>query len=442
MHGPRRPSGPARRRTAHRRDPQSIPGAGDHRSLRVQSFRRVLRLGWARRGRRGDLHYSRDQAPPDVDQAFSTARGGQIARALEPRFLSPGPEAVARAVAHASHETNVEKLAAALGHTPRGLREALHEIGMPAPARVLLWGRLLLAGARLSSDGHTVEEVAFSLGYSASTALARAMKQHTGLTPGQVAERGGMDVVRHALFPPASGAGSALRVVAGLAALSCVALSTGCATLGLGTSGVYRAAIHDVLESPGIEQMHVGVLAVDAQTGRTHDGRRKFVPASNQKILVTAEAMSMLGSDYRFRTETWATGSASSSFLDGDLVLVGSGDPSLSDRYLESGIAALEALADSLRAAGLAYVAGSTLVARVAAPRPGGSVVRQDRHDLQRQLIVRLSGEGGRPRSRPFDPGQRIGATVLLRSCCHRRYRAVNRALIGIQIRTELNRPE
>ena len=301
----------------------------------------------------------------DVDHAFSTARGDQIARALEHRFRSPGPEAVAWAVAHASHETNVEKLAAALGHTPRGLRDALHEIGMPAPARILLWGRLLLAGARLGSDGRTVEEVAFSLGYSASTALARAMKQHTGLTPGQVSERGGMDVVRRALFPPTRGAGPVLRIVAKLAALALVSLSSGCAALGLGASGVDRGAIRDVLESPVIEQMHVGVLAVDAHTGRAlfaHNGGRKFVPASNQKILVTAAALSMLGSDYRFRTEMWATGSAEGSFLDGDLVLVGSGDPSLSGRYWESGTAALEALADSLRAAGLEYVAGSTFV--------------------------------------------------------------------------------
>ena len=174
-----------------------------------------------------------------------------------------------------------------------------------------------------------------------------------------------MDVVRHVLFPPASGARPVHRVVAKLAALALVSLRSGCAALGTGASGVDRGVIRDVLESPGIEQMHVGVLAVDAHTGRTlfaHNGRRKFVPASNQKILVTAAAMSMLGSDYRFRTEMWATGSAEGSFLDGDLVLVGSGDPSLSDRYWESGIAALEALADSLRAAGLEYVAGSTFV--------------------------------------------------------------------------------
>ena len=102
-------------------------------------------------------------------------------------------------MAHAGHQTSVEKLAAALGQTPRGLRDALHEIGLPAPARILLWGRLLLAGARLGSDKRTVEEVAFSLGYSTATSLARAMKKHTGLTAGQVSENGGMELVQEAI---------------------------------------------------------------------------------------------------------------------------------------------------------------------------------------------------------------------------------------------------
>ncbi len=139
-----------------------------------------------------------------VDQALATAWADAVARALEKRFGAPGPAAVAWAVEHAGPDTSVEKLAAALGHTPRSLHKALDEVGMPAPTRVLLWGRLLLAGARLSRDGRTVEDVAFSLGYATATSLARAMKSQTGPTPREVSEAGGMDRVRDALFPPSS----------------------------------------------------------------------------------------------------------------------------------------------------------------------------------------------------------------------------------------------
>lgn len=301
----------------------------------------------------------------EVDVALSRARGERIARALSGRFAPPGPAALAWAVAHASCRTEVEKLAAWLGHTPRRLRDALEEAGLPPPARVLLWGRLLLAGARLGSDDRTVEEVAYSVGYSTSTSLARAMKRHTGLTPRQVAVRGGMDAVREALLPPPGARRPARHTLGAVGMLAFALSATGCAVAGMGGSGVDGGAIRDVLESPGIAQMHVGVLAVDAATGRTlfsHNAERKFVPASNQKILVTAAAMTMLGPDHRFRTEVWATGTGDGSYLDGDLVVVGSGDPTLSGRYWTSGTAALEALADSLHATGLEYVAGALFV--------------------------------------------------------------------------------
>jgi len=111
--------------------------------------------------------------------------------------------------------------------------------------------------------------------------------------------------------------------------------------------------------------MHFGVLAINAQTGRvlfSRDAHRKFIPASNQKILVTATALSLLGPDYRYRTEVWRTGSPVGALLEGDLVVLASGDPSLSDRYWDSGEAALSAIADTLSKGGLEHVAGSVFV--------------------------------------------------------------------------------
>ena len=63
-----------------------------------------------------------------------------------------------------------------------------------------------------------------------------------------------------------------------------------------------------------LDQVHFGILAIDARTGRTlysRNAHQKFVPASNQKILVTATALTLLGPDYRYQTEVWATGSNS-----------------------------------------------------------------------------------------------------------------------------------
>jgi D-alanyl-D-alanine carboxypeptidase/D-alanyl-D-alanine-endopeptidase (penicillin-binding protein 4) len=138
----------------------------------------------------------------------------------------------------------------------------------------------------------------------------------------------------------------------------------GCATFG-GGRGVSRDAIDRVLDAPPYDHMHFGVLAVDAATGKTlyarNDGR-KFVPASNEKLLVTSTAWSLLGPEYHYQTALWSTGTRQDGVLDGNLVLVGSGDPTLSEPFWPSGEDALNALADSLVAAGIHRVSGALVV--------------------------------------------------------------------------------
>lgn len=79
-----------------------------------------------------------------------------------------------------------------------------------------------------------------------------------------------------------------------------------------------------------------GVLIVDASSGETlyeKNADSYFVPASNMKLLTTALALDKLGLDYRFRTTVETNGTLSADgVLTGDLILVGRGDPNLSNR--------------------------------------------------------------------------------------------------------------
>src|SRR5262249_36813430 len=78
-----------------------------------------------------------------------------------------------------------------------------------------------------------------------------------------------------------------------------------------------------------------GLLIVDAQSGETlfqQNADRYFVPASNMKLFATALALAKLGLDFRFRTTLETSGNVSGGVLTGDLVLVGRGDPNLSNR--------------------------------------------------------------------------------------------------------------
>ena len=79
-----------------------------------------------------------------------------------------------------------------------------------------------------------------------------------------------------------------------------------------------------------------GLLIVDAQTGETlyeQNADQYFIPASNMKLFTTALALAKLGPDYRFHTTLETHGAISADgTLDGDLFLVGRGDPNLSNR--------------------------------------------------------------------------------------------------------------
>jgi PBP4 family serine-type D-alanyl-D-alanine carboxypeptidase len=65
-----------------------------------------------------------------------------------------------------------------------------------------------------------------------------------------------------------------------------------------------------------------------------------FVPGSVTKLLTEGAAMSLLGADYRFHTRVYRTGPVSKTgVLTGDLVLVASGDPNLSNRIQHDSLA-------------------------------------------------------------------------------------------------------
>src|SRR5260370_1764471 len=79
-----------------------------------------------------------------------------------------------------------------------------------------------------------------------------------------------------------------------------------------------------------------GLLIADAETGETLyelNADKYFVPASNMKLFTTALALAKLGPDYRVRTTFETRGTVSTEgVLNGDLFLVGRGDPNLSNR--------------------------------------------------------------------------------------------------------------
>ena len=142
---------------------------------------------------------------------------------------------------------------------------------------------------------------------------------------------------------------------------------TGCASFpGMG-GGDLKEEIRTVINTGPLRQVHWGILIVDSERGDTlfsRNSHRKFIPASNMKVLSTATALSLLGPDFRFSTEIWGVGTLdkASGALDGDLVLRATGDPTLSERFYPSATAPLDSLAERLWRSGVRSVNGALVV--------------------------------------------------------------------------------
>ena len=132
-------------------------------------------------------------------------------------------------------------------------------------------------------------------------------------------------------------------------------LAHGAAAAGA-NSGVVPT-LRKALKSPSLSLGRTAALAIDLRTGTVvfaHNSSLPVAPASNEKLPVSWAALTRLGPAYRFHTEVYGVGARRGSAWDGDLVLKGFGDPTLSSSDLE-------ALAAKLSASGIRSVTGRVL---------------------------------------------------------------------------------
>jgi D-alanyl-D-alanine carboxypeptidase/D-alanyl-D-alanine-endopeptidase (penicillin-binding protein 4) len=124
-----------------------------------------------------------------------------------------------------------------------------------------------------------------------------------------------------------------------------------------------RHSIDSLASNPRFRNSNLGILVVNPATGDTLFSRnagKLFMPASNMKILTGSVALATLGPDYRYRTAFVTRGAVRDSILDGDLIVIGRGDPTVSDRAEKGDAKAwMRRVADSLSARGIKRIAGS-----------------------------------------------------------------------------------
>ena len=111
------------------------------------------------------------------------------------------------------------------------------------------------------------------------------------------------------------------------------------------------------LSVPHVSPAASAAFAIDLDTGEAVYSRNAslpLLPASNEKLAVTYAALTALGPSFRIETDVLGAGQQVDSTWQGDLVLKGYGDPTLTP-------CDLTVLARQVRAAGIARVTGRVL---------------------------------------------------------------------------------
>ncbi|MGH9387170.1 MAG: D-alanyl-D-alanine carboxypeptidase/D-alanyl-D-alanine endopeptidase [Vicinamibacterales bacterium] len=166
----------------------------------------------------------------------------------------------------------------------------------------------------------------------------------------------------------------AIATIAALAAVS------GCASkaarLQAATMPPLEQLRHDlvaIFSDPIIDHAHWSVAVDSIARGDSlfrQNAQRLQVPASNQKLLTAAVAAERLGWEFRYTNRIYAAGPIADGVLDGDLVVVSDGDPTINPRHPERwGV--LDEWAKQLAARGLHLVGGQLVGDDNAFDEPG-----------------------------------------------------------------------
>ena len=153
-----------------------------------------------------------------------------------------------------------------------------------------------------------------------------------------------------------------ITIVLGLTLAGCVAATSVSVYPGAsqdasfenGTARQLRTTIKDILSAPPLGQVLWGVGIRSLEQGDWLYQRNSdvlMVPASAMKIITLATAARKLGWNDRFETTLSSNGLISDGFLNGDLVIQGSGDPTIDDKIFAT-------WAKQLRIAGVHTIGG------------------------------------------------------------------------------------
>lgn len=120
-----------------------------------------------------------------------------------------------------------------------------------------------------------------------------------------------------------------------------------------------------ILDSPDLTNAHVGVSVIRVEDSKElfkYNSLKNFVPASVNKLYVTAGSLKLLGSDYRYHTDLYLAGDlALDGRFIGDIIIKGSGDPTLSKVFYEDPTVIFDDWIQQLQLLGVKSIVGNII---------------------------------------------------------------------------------
>lgn len=134
------------------------------------------------------------------------------------------------------------------------------------------------------------------------------------------------------------------------------------AVVAVAQSAVPQWAVDKFVYDKSMKHAAVSVCVADIKTGNVlagHNINEVIGTASTMKTITSSVALELLGKDYRFHTKVNAMGIIKNGTLEGNLVIVGGGDPTLGSQFFKDMPEFTQCVADALIAMGIKSIKGS-----------------------------------------------------------------------------------
>ncbi len=126
-----------------------------------------------------------------------------------------------------------------------------------------------------------------------------------------------------------------------------------------------RQDINYILDNPDLSGATVSILIQSIENGEIiyrREESKNCIPASLTKLLTTSSALYYLGGDYQYKTQLYLDGvlKQNGEFI-GNLIIRGSGDPSISDLYMADPMSVFEDWAWKIDSIGIRSIKGNLI---------------------------------------------------------------------------------